>query len=84
MLWGFYIGADDDLKGETAILRETATSAVLAQFDNYAAGLSRGWHRYARSDFVIVDHGRRQETAKEHVEYLPPIDWPLDSSKGVR
>lgn len=55
-LRGYYIGADDALKGEHALL-ETKGNRVLAQFDRHETGLGYGWHPYPPEDFFIYGLG---------------------------
>lgn len=51
---GFYIGADDDLKGQHAMLR-IRQKRLEAQFDDHATGLGYGWHPYPAEHFAIYE-----------------------------
>lgn len=69
MIQGKYVGPREDLKGETAQLREADMTGFrdditqrywLAQFDNmerFATNerdLCFGWHRFAYNDFEVI------------------------------
>lgn len=58
---GYYIGADDDLKGEHALIQVRDRGlTVIAQFDNVKTGLGFRWHPYEPSDFFLyaIDFAR--------------------------
>lgn len=55
---GVYVGPDQDLKGETALLQLKISEAenrvwLLAQFDNHRTGLGYGWHPYPINQFHV-------------------------------
>ena len=56
MMIGTYIGDNEELKGETALLQWDFPQ-IMAQFDNWDTGLSHGWYPFASSDWEIDDRG---------------------------
>jgi hypothetical protein len=51
---GTYIGSDEVLKGETALVRFTPTQGVvLAQFDNLDLDGPRGWLSHDWTEFLV-------------------------------
>jgi hypothetical protein len=70
-LRGYYIGADDALKGEHALL-QVKGARVEAQFDSHRAGLGYGWHPYPPEDFFIY----RVRTV-DQLDNLPFETWDI-------
>ncbi len=64
MLKGTYVGANETLKGKTALLMEArharptvengfGSECFSAQFDDVGTGFGYGWHIFMKTDFQI-------------------------------
>lgn len=58
MLKGKYIGPDERLKDETAILQVRHNNRVAAQFDNREHPEAFGWWMFEAVDFEITSQGK--------------------------